>query len=156
MTERELSIQWEEVYQRLHTPTFEAILRDGQLLFLFPDGQRRDFQRSDVEALTRFLDQYAMVEPLPAPDGDIFKDWQPTKSDLTFGNCRHGIDFDTCETCIAEMAQAEDKAGEEEIKTELWLENRGKSDNEIARELQHEENQRVLRLTSSFESEDGE
>jgi hypothetical protein len=70
---------WKEVYQRLHTPTFEAILQDGRLLLLFPDGQRRQFEREGVEALTRFLDQYAAVQPLPAPDDSFLNDWQPTR-----------------------------------------------------------------------------
>lgn len=72
---------WTEV-DRLHTPTFEAILQNGELTLVFPDSQRRTFKRSEVEALTRFLDQYAGVEPLPPPDESAFADWQPTRVDL--------------------------------------------------------------------------
>src|ERR1700730_5569344 len=72
---------WKVSYERLHTPNFEAVLisESGHLILLFPDGQRRDFERSDVEALTRFLDQFANVQPLPVPDEDIFKDFKPNK-----------------------------------------------------------------------------
>lgn len=69
---------WKEVHQRLHTPIFEAILQEGRLLLLFPDGQPRQLERSDVEALTRFLDQYANVQPLPAPE-DPFEGRKSTK-----------------------------------------------------------------------------
>ena len=69
---RELDPSAQVVY-RTDTPTFEAILQDGQLLLLFPNGGRRQFERSDVEALTRFLDQYAQVQPLPAPDDSFLK-----------------------------------------------------------------------------------
>jgi hypothetical protein len=73
---------WKEVYQRLHTPAFEAILQDGRLWLLFPDGERRQFDRQGVEALTRFLDQYAGVQPLHAPDESVLKDVQPTRVDI--------------------------------------------------------------------------
>ncbi len=68
---------WKEVLQRLHTPKFDALLQEGQLTLQFPDGQRKQFERSDVEALTRFLTQYAGVEPLPVPL-DPFADFKPT------------------------------------------------------------------------------
>jgi hypothetical protein len=74
---------WQETL-RLHTPTLEAILQEGSLTLLFPDGERRQLVRSDVEALTRFLDQYAGVQPLPAPD-DVFEGWQPTRVDESEG-----------------------------------------------------------------------
>ncbi len=52
----------------LRTPTLQATLQDGLLTLAFPDGQARVLIRSDVEALTRFLHQYAGVEPLPAAE----------------------------------------------------------------------------------------
>jgi hypothetical protein len=70
---------WKEVSQRLHTPTLDALLQEGRLFLLFPDSQRRQFERSDVEALTRFLDQYANVQPLPALDETVFQNWQPAR-----------------------------------------------------------------------------
>lgn len=73
---------WKEVYQRLHTPTFEAILQDGHLTLLFPDGQHKQFERSDVKALTLFLDQYAGVDPLPTPPDDPFEGFEPIKVDI--------------------------------------------------------------------------
>lgn len=72
---------WKEV-QRLHTPTFEAVLQDGGLTLQFPDGQRKQFERSDVEALTRFLNQYADVSPLITPTDDPFEDFEPIKVDI--------------------------------------------------------------------------
>jgi hypothetical protein len=75
---------WREL-QRLHTPTLEAILEEGRLTLLFPDGEHRQFERSDVEALTRFLDQYANVQPLPAPDESVLQDWQPTRVEESEG-----------------------------------------------------------------------
>ncbi len=67
----------------LHTPTLEARLLDNgrlELMLLFADGYHvTQVERSDVEALTRFLDQYANVQPLPAPE-DPFADFQPTKA----------------------------------------------------------------------------
>lgn len=72
---------WQEL-QRLHTPTLEAVLVNERLYLLFPNGERRQLERSDVEVLTRFLDQYANVPPLPAPDESIFEEgWQPTRVD---------------------------------------------------------------------------
>ncbi len=72
---------WQSIH-RLHTPTLEAILEQDHLMLVFPDGERRQLERSDIEALTRFLDQYAHVAPLPPPDEDVFKDWRPTRVDL--------------------------------------------------------------------------
>jgi hypothetical protein len=74
---------WQETL-RLHTPTLEAVLEQGRLTLLFPDGGQRQLARSDVEALTRFLDQYAGVQPLPTPD-DVFEGWQPTRVDESEG-----------------------------------------------------------------------
>jgi len=69
------------VYQRLHTPAFEAILQEGHLTLLFPDGESKRLERSDVEALTRFLDQYADVEPLSAPSDPFEEGWTPRRVD---------------------------------------------------------------------------
>ncbi len=74
---------WKEVYQRLHTPNFEATLEDGRLILHFPEGfvtpaVMKKLERSDIEALTRFLDQYAGVAPLPALT-DPFENFQPTR-----------------------------------------------------------------------------
>lgn len=77
-----LNVNSWRVTHRLHTPGFEAILHDGLLTLVFPDGQRKQFARSDVEALTRFLDQYAEVAPLPPPDMSVFENWQPVRVDL--------------------------------------------------------------------------
>ncbi|SRR6266487_645301 len=72
---------WTETI-KLHTPSLEATLLDGgrvELMLLFPDGYHiTTLKRSDVEALTRFLDQYAGVEPLPAST-DPFETFQPTR-----------------------------------------------------------------------------
>jgi hypothetical protein len=68
---------WTET-DRLHTPTLDAVLMEGRLLLLFQGGDVKQLSRSDVEALTRFLIQYAHVEPLPAPE-DPFKGWTPTR-----------------------------------------------------------------------------
>jgi hypothetical protein len=54
--------RWAET-TALHAPSLEALLHGGCLILLFPDSQRRHLERSDVEALTRFLDQYASVQP---------------------------------------------------------------------------------------------
>lgn len=59
---------------RLHTPTLEAILHAEVLTLVFPDGISQQLVRGDVEALTRFLVQYAHVEPLvpPVDDSSLF------------------------------------------------------------------------------------
>ncbi len=71
---------WMEI-TTLHTPTLEATLDGGRLILLFPDGQRKQLGRSDVEALTRFLVKSAGVEPLPAGEDPFPKGWQPTRVD---------------------------------------------------------------------------
>src|ERR1700730_16640973 len=58
---------WTEV-DRLHTPTLDAVLEEGHLTLMFATGQQALLSRSDVEALTRFLDQYAHVAPLQIED----------------------------------------------------------------------------------------
>ena len=58
---------WTEV-DRLHTPTLDAVLIEGRLFLVFQDKSVKQLSRSEVEALTRFLDQYAKVEPLAAPE----------------------------------------------------------------------------------------
>ncbi len=69
---------WTET-DRLRTPTLEAILdEEKRLTLVFPDGTTRGLSRSDVEALTRFLIQYANVAPL-APVEDPFAGWTPTR-----------------------------------------------------------------------------
>ncbi|SRR6266487_6522625 len=81
----------------LHTPTLEATLDGGRLALLFPDGQRQHLERSDVEALTRFLDQYAGVEPLPTAEDPFPQGWQPTRVDahpeVRGGDVDKGADF---------------------------------------------------------------
>ncbi len=62
----------------LHTPTLQATLQDKLLMLAFPDGQARVLIRSDVEALTRFLHQYAGADPLPAAEVPFPSGWQPT------------------------------------------------------------------------------
>ena len=58
---------------RLHTPTLEAILHAEMLTLVFPGGVSKQLMRGDVEALTRFLIQYAHVEPLaPVDDSLLF------------------------------------------------------------------------------------
>jgi hypothetical protein len=68
---------WAEV-DRLHTPTLDAVLVAGRLFLLFQDKSVKQFSRSEVEALTRFLIQYAGVAPL-APAEDPFENWTPTR-----------------------------------------------------------------------------
>lgn len=62
----------------LHTPTLDAYLVEGRLFLRFQDGSRKQFSRSEVEALTRFLQQYAKVEPLTVPE-DLFADLTPKR-----------------------------------------------------------------------------
>jgi len=73
-------VNWQEAHIRLHTSALEAILQqERQILTLtFPDDESRRLQRSDIEALTRFLEQYANVQPLSKPDNDLFEGWSPT------------------------------------------------------------------------------
>jgi hypothetical protein len=81
--ERELNpANWQEVYQRLHTRGFDAFLfPDGRLTLVFPGNQQHHFDRQGVEALTRFLDQYAGVQPLPTPDESVLKHVRPMRVD---------------------------------------------------------------------------
>jgi len=77
---------WKEVYQRLHTPTLEALLEDGRLTLHFPSGMTMPavmvkLKRSDVEALTRFLVKSAGVEPLPATSDPFPEGWTPMRVD---------------------------------------------------------------------------
>jgi hypothetical protein len=48
------------VFERLTTPQLEAIFfpKNGRLILLFPDGQRRQLEHNTVKALTSFLDQH--------------------------------------------------------------------------------------------------
>lgn len=66
----------------MHTANLEARLLNGQLDLLFADGYQAHLDRSDVEALTRFLDEYANVQPLPAPSEDVFADFTPIPSPI--------------------------------------------------------------------------
>jgi hypothetical protein len=69
---------WTET-DRLHTPTLDAVLTGGRLLLLFQGRDVKHLSRSDVEALTRFLVQYANVKPLPEPEGPFEEGWTPTR-----------------------------------------------------------------------------
>ncbi len=68
---------WTEV-DRLHTPTLDAVLIEGRLILKFQNGSVKQFSRREVEDLTRFLIQYAKVEPLVAPE-DPFEGWTPER-----------------------------------------------------------------------------
>jgi hypothetical protein len=53
----------------LRTPTLQATLTNEHLTFMFGGGgMLKQIKRDDVEALTRFLNQYANVQPENAND----------------------------------------------------------------------------------------
>jgi hypothetical protein len=74
---------WTET-SALHTPTLEAALdaHAETLTLRFSSGHEEMIQRSDLEALTRYLIDHAHVEPLPPVDESIFEDFQPRRVDL--------------------------------------------------------------------------
>ncbi len=65
--------QWEGALTSLTTANFEAVLTlHGHLLLKFSSIEVL-LDRNEVEALTRFLEKEAGVEPLPGPsDEDLF------------------------------------------------------------------------------------
>jgi hypothetical protein len=70
------AVHWGPVHTKLTTPSFEATLTpDGRLLLRFSTVEIL-LDRHEVVSLTRFLDQYAEVEPLPDPDEVLFKEAQ--------------------------------------------------------------------------------
>jgi hypothetical protein len=64
---------------RLHTPTFEALLKADGTLWLSGPALREGFSTTDVQVLTRFLSERVRVTPLlPPNDGE---DFQPRRVD---------------------------------------------------------------------------
>jgi hypothetical protein len=52
---------------RLHTPTFEAVLKAEGTLFLRGIALHEGFALGDVQALTRFLGERVPFPPVPPP-----------------------------------------------------------------------------------------
>lgn len=73
---------WKLASTKLTTPSFEATLTpDGRLLLKFSSVEIL-LDRGEVEALTRFLDGHAGVEPLAPPqEPEWFKNFKPTPVD---------------------------------------------------------------------------
>ena len=73
------AVHWGPVHTKLTTSSFEATLTvDGRLLLHF-NAIEILLDRNEVVSLTRFLDQYAEVEPIPDPDEELFKDFTPKR-----------------------------------------------------------------------------
>jgi hypothetical protein len=81
------SIHWETVHTKLTMPGFEVTLApDGRLLLSFTSeftSIKRLLDRNQVVGLTRFLNNYAQVEPLPPPDEAMFEDFKPNPVDTS-------------------------------------------------------------------------
>jgi hypothetical protein len=73
---------WRET-TALHTPTLEAALSEdaATLTLTFSSGHREIIQRNDLEALTRYLIDFAHVNPLPALDASELEALQPRRVD---------------------------------------------------------------------------
>lgn len=88
----------------LHTPTLEAQRSEQKkrLTFRFANGHEEVIERSDIEALTRFLQQYAEVEPLPQVE-DPFAGFVPR---LVIGPEDPPADMDTKKSLTVEQTAA--------------------------------------------------
>lgn len=79
--EQHLNFEEELLGAKLTTPTMEAALLSSGNLILKRGDKVFGVERSDVEALFRFLDREAGIAPLPAPDEDFFRNFTPTPVD---------------------------------------------------------------------------
>ena len=61
---------------RLHTPTFEALLKADGALWLSGPALREGFSVEAAQALTRFLSERVQLPPLEPPYD--FQDFRPT------------------------------------------------------------------------------
>lgn len=52
---------------RLHTPTFEALLKPDGTLYLSGPALHEGFSATDVQALTRFLSEHVTLPPVEPP-----------------------------------------------------------------------------------------
>jgi hypothetical protein len=69
---------WTET-TRLHTPTFEAVLKSDGTLYLSGPALREGFSAADVQALTRFLSERVTLPPVEPPYD--FSDFTPKQVD---------------------------------------------------------------------------
>lgn len=67
----------------LHTPTLDAVLSEKveTLTLRFASGHEETLQRSDIEALTRYLQEHAQVEPLVV-DESVLESIHPHRVDI--------------------------------------------------------------------------
>lgn len=64
---------------RLHTPTFEAVLKADGTFWLSGPALREGFSSADVAALTRFLSERVQLPPIEPPYD--FADFTPRRVD---------------------------------------------------------------------------
>ena len=70
---------WTEEGTRLHTPTFEALLKADGTLWLSGPALAEGFSVEAVQALTRFLSERVQLPPVEPPYD--FKDFTPRRVD---------------------------------------------------------------------------